>query len=304
MFDLLKGGKATLGVALDRPSGSYYPGQIVHATVLLQSDKDLTVREGRVALVRHEEYQYRYRHQTRDSHGHVQTSTGSRWATDEREVNRQIFLQEGVIPGGSVRTFQFNLAVPPDAPPTCAGGKIIKLKWLVKATLDRKMAADVNSEAEVTVLMGPRGQATGPGQYGMSNEPEEAQVTLALPRAEWRVGETIGGQLVIRSQKDFDVTEIRVELVRQESVPREEGNTAEQTQTVKVAAQTELRAGDSLSFPFSVAIPAPGPASVRTRYGSITWLLKGVLARRLRRDTTVQEEVFVYTGSPDSGPAP
>jgi hypothetical protein len=137
MLGFLKGGKTNLAVTLDREFGHYHPGDVVRATLTIENEQDLKVQQGRVVFVRREEYQYRYRTASSGkSHG---SSYHTAWATDEQELQREVMIQEGVVPGGVPQVYQFEAAIPSDASPSCEGN-IVKLKWLVKATLDRKMA--------------------------------------------------------------------------------------------------------------------------------------------------------------------
>ena len=298
MFDFLKGGKAKLHVTLDRPMLPYYPGEAVHATVTIEGEKELKIQEARVALVCHEEYQYCHTTRERDSDGHYHTETHTSWATDEQVIQQQQLMGQGAIPSAFMQTYEFSAAIPAGAPPTCDGGRIVRVKWMVKATLDRKLAGDVEDKAELLVFVTPPGSMVSPGEFGVSNEPQEAALALALPHKEWVLGETIQGQLLVRPQKAFDATEVRVELVRVEHVPRDRGNESKEEIKVKLAAKTKLQPGQDLTFPFSVAIPSPRPVSGNTRNSTITWKLRGVLARFMRGDTLVEEEIFVYSGRP------
>ena len=67
---------------------------------------------------------------------------------------------------------------------------------------------------------------------------------------------------------------------------------------VKLAGKTKLQPGQDMAIPFSVAIPSPRPVSGPTRNSTITWRLRGVLARFMRGDTLVEEEIFVHSGRP------
>ncbi len=296
MFDFLKGGKAKIHVTLDRPMLPYYLGETVHATVTIEGEKELKIQEARVALVCHEEYEYRYESHHRDSEGQHHTEVHTSWQTDEQVIQQQQLMGQGAIPSAFMQTYEFSAAIPASAPPTCDGGRIVRVKWLVKATLDRKLAGDIEDKAELLVFVAPPGQMVSPGEFGFSNEPQEATLALALPGKEWVLGETIQGQLLVRPQKESDATEVRVELVRVENVPRDRGN--ESKEEVKVASKTKFQPGQDLTFPFSVAIPSPRPVSGRTRNSTITWRLRGVLARFMRGDTRVEEEIFVYSGRP------
>ena len=216
------------------------------------------------------------------------------WKTDERQLSQTAFLPETTITAGSNQNFEFDFAIPPNSPPT-AQGNIIHIKWLVKATLDRKLAGDVEAQTEITVVNTlPDGQP-GEGRYGNSSEPLEAELQLVLPSLAFVLGEAISGTLVVTPQKGFDVSEVRLTLVQRENVPQAEGNTHAAEQTVKLSLQVKLQAGPPLSFPFKVTIPSGGSPSCQTPNGSITWALVGTLARRLRKDTNVEESVTVYS---------
>jgi len=300
MFDFLKGGKTSVTLTLDRPISKeeppaypYYLGETVHARLVLTSEKNLKVQEGRIALVYHEEYQYRYRRHSTDSHGHSRTTVTTAWATDEREANRQVFLGETTIPAGTTQTHEFDLPIPANAAPS-ARAEIVRINWQVKATLDRHMAGDVEDKLELPVFATAPGTSVQAGEYGVSTEPDEADLVFSLPGKEWVMGETLAGQLQIRPKKEFDVTEIRVELARRQNVPRDLGNEHVESIPVKLSEGTRLTPGQNLAFTFNLAIPVPVPATFSTPNSTLQWLLRGVLARRLRKDTCVEEEIFIY----------
>jgi Arrestin (or S-antigen), N-terminal domain len=302
MFDLFKGGKTSVKLTLDRPVSEdatqvypYYPGETVHASVMLVSEKEVKIREGRIALIYHEEYQYKHHHRTTDSHGHSRTTVATAWATDEREINRQVFLGETSLPAGTQKTFEFDLPIPSHAAPS-AQAEIVHIEWMVKATLDRKMAGDIEDKVDLPVFTGASGTSAQPVEVGVSNEPDEADLIFSLPGKEWVMGEMIAGRLQISPKKEFDVTEIRVELVRRERVPRDLGNEHETSMPVKLSDGTRLVPGQSLSLLFNIAIPTPVPATFSTPNSTLDWVLKGVLARRLRKDTFVEEKIIIYNG--------
>jgi hypothetical protein len=197
-----------------------------------------------------------------------------------------------------MQTYEFSAVIPASATPTCDGGRIVRAKWLVKATLDRKMAGDFEDKAELMVFVAPPGKMVDAGEFGFSNEPKEANLALTLPCKEWALGETIQGQFIVRPQKEFEATEVRIELVRLEQVPRDKGNEYREEVKVKLAGKTKFQAGQDMKYPFSVAIPSPRPVTWRTRNSVVTWQVKGVLARFLRGDTHVEEEILVYSGRP------
>jgi sporulation-control protein spo0M len=297
MFDFLKGGKATVTVTLDRPVQPYFLGETVNARVQIQGQKDLKIQEARVQLVCREEYQYKYESRSRDSDGHVDVSEQTSWATDEQIVQRQQLMPEGTISGNFDQTFDFNAPIPADLPPS-GDGRIVRVKWLVKTTLDRKLAGDTEATADLLVFSPPSGQVGSAGEYGFSTEPSEAEMSFMLGGKEWALGDTIQGQLVVRPQMSFDVSEIRAELTREEHVPRDRGNRHREALAIKLAGRTHLEPGQPVAYPFNVMIPTSAPPTLRTRNSSVTWSLSGILARTLRSDTRVNEEITVCSGRP------
>jgi len=167
---------------------------------------------------------------------------------------------------------------------------------MVKATLDRKMAGDIEDKVDLPVFSGASGTSAQPVEAGVSNEPDEADLIFSLPGREWVMGETIAGRLQISPRKEFDATEVRVELVRRERVPRDLGNEHETSMPVKLSDGTRLMPGQNISLLFNIPIPSPVPATFSTSNSTLDWVLKGVLARRLRKDTIVEEKIIIYNG--------
>lgn len=297
MFDFLKGGKATLAVTLDRPNKIYKPGETIHAVVNVQGVKDLKIQSAKIALVSREEYEYKYERTTTDSDGSTSTEDETSTVTDEQKVWEQQFSGETTIKGGSTQNFEFNIPIPANAMPTVDDGKILNLTWLVRTTLDRKLAGDVEDKQEIDVVAPPVAVPSGAGEFGVSNEPGEADMVLRLPKYTFALGETVSGELVIRPKKAFDATEIRVELVRREFVPRDEGNEYRQDEKFKLAGGTKLVSGQEMTVPFQFKIPTARPITANTRHGTINWYLRGILSRRMRGDTMVEQQVLIYNAA-------
>jgi hypothetical protein len=294
MFDFLKGGKVDLKVTLDRSPAVYYPGESICAAISLNSEKELKIKEGRVVLFCRDKFEYTTTTQSTDSDGSTSTSTSKIWKSEDYEQARDLFiLGETTISKGSAQTFDFTAQLSEFFPPTYRG-KIITVQWLVKATLDRKLAGDINAETEAIILIAPAGERA-PVQLGQSNEPGEADFGFELPGEEWVSGETISGNLVIRPQKSFEATEVRLELVQSEYVSYDEGNKYENVVKIKLAGKTSLNAGETLRLPFQVQLPQACAPSWSTENWSVTWKLKGVLARFLRKDTFGEAVIKVYS---------
>lgn len=292
MLDFLKGGKTMLTVTVDKPSPVYYPGETVQATVTLESSRELKVRAGQIALIAQEDYKYNY--EETDSEG--DRSTGSRWGQTRHEVDRRDFLGETVFPANTHQSYAFTFVIPPTAPPS-GSGSIFRLQWFVEVKLDRKLAADVHGRADLTVLALPRAQQVTPGEYGDSNHPNDAELTLFLPGLEWGPGQTLTGELRLYPRKEFTANEVRLELVQHEWVPREQGNVADTIAAkVKLAGKTALRAGQAQRFPFQVTLPANAVPSLEGQEGTLSWCLRGILARTLRSDIRAEATLTVYNG--------
>lgn len=295
MFNFLKGANAQLNVVLDRPMGSYLPGDPVRATVTATADKDFKFQQGRVALLFAERYEFRKREYD---------NSDNRWetknynTTEEHEVRREIILPEGLLKGNSPRTWTFEWQIPPDVPPSYSG-KILQIRWMVKATLDRKLMQDVNASGEFYVRSVPPGMRMRAGEFGMSNSPGDAEMVIALPKEEWTEGETIEGKLIVRPHKEFDVTEVRVELQRVENVPEGEGNTnIAAVEKIRVSPGVKFQAGAAQEYPFTFRLPQTATPSMRSTHGTVAWVIKGILARRLRSDFEVKEEIAVFSAQP------
>lgn len=292
MFDFLKGGKATLQVQLDRIGQPYREGETIHATVTVQGEKDLKIQDGRLALIYREKYQYREESGLGDD-----SSTTAHWATEDLEVWHTQFYGETTVKSNTNDKFEYDIPIPPNSPAS-GEGAILQTTWLVKAVLNRKMASDIVAESEIKLLHPPPGRLTTPGKFGHSTGPRDAELEFILSGKEFVLGDTVAGQLLAHPNKEFDVSEIRIELAQVENVPRGEGNTKIKKQAVKLAGGTKLKPGQDLSLPFELKIPTTALVTTETRHGKIQWILRGVLARRLSSDTQVEEELFIYGGRP------
>jgi len=298
MFDFLKGGKVNFTFALE-PAEFYRFGDTVQGKLTIENQNELKIQQGRIELVFKQESEYRHESTTTDSDGHRRVTITSSWQSDEQVAAQMIIMQDGTLPAKSAKTYEFSFAIPQNSTPSFDGGHIVRAKWFVKATLDRKMAADYNAQVDLPVYALALRQEPAMREHGNSNEPGEAEVVLRLPNSEWALGDTIEGELVIAPKKNFDASEIRVDLVRTEDVPRDEGNTYNEEQKIKLAGGTKLQAGQSLKFPFRITIPIGRPPTAQPSQFKVTWQLRGILARRFRGDTQGEADVYVYNARAD-----
>jgi hypothetical protein len=287
------GPKADLQVELDRTT--VLPGERVQATVrLLGGRRDLEIQEGRVELVFENEYTYRTKSSSTSTSGSstiTSSSTSYATATDRRTVDAAHFLEEGTVAADAPFDATVSLAVPATAPPS-GEGKITKVRWKVVATLARPHARDVHGEATLTVLSQPGEEPDAPEVETR----DDLELSFRLDREHYGPGDTIHGTLVATPLQGCKASEVRVELVRFENVPRDEGNTEHVKEGEAILeGGVGLSMGAPREWPFQLQLPAAPVPSLRTQQSSVTWLLKGVGSRRLRRDYQVTQPIDVHT---------
>ena len=296
VFDFLKGGKVEVNIELDRPTEFYHPGDAIHASVTLEGKKKMKVRQIKAELVHWE--RYRYDRTTTDMDDDDRTSTYT--DTAETIPVQEVLMEAGEIPAESVQTYTLDWTIPDNAVPPYQG-EITQSRWLVRVTLDRKLGLDTNAEVEVPLIVSPPGRDIQPGDYGSASHPGEADMSLWLPKLEWVEGETIEGNLLVRPQKDFKVSEVRIEMQRREYVPRDDGKTHTVTEgKTQLAPKTEFRANEVVEYPFSFSIPVRGCPTRETPHSHVMWTLTGILNRSLRADWTVGQQIIVYNGLRES----
>ena len=102
--------------------------------------------------------------------------------------------------------------------------------------------------------------------------------------------------LVLTPSGACKVNEVRVELVREEDVPRGQGNEEHVTEaSVVVAGEVELAPGAPQEYPFRVEVPPDPVSTLRTDQSTVRWRLKGIGSRRMRSDYNVTQELLVYS---------
>ena len=57
-FGFLKSSKLNVSIDLDRPTGLFYPGDTVNATITIYSEGKVTVRQGYAGLALWEKYKF------------------------------------------------------------------------------------------------------------------------------------------------------------------------------------------------------------------------------------------------------
>jgi hypothetical protein len=207
---------------------------VIGITVAIQPAKDYKVRAGRLRLSGTEHFQYCTQVSTTDADGNTTQSYSYEWGRNEFYAEDAEFLGETTLASSTPERFTFQTRLPANALPTCMG-EILRVEWLVEVKLDRPLAGDLNAKVVVRVPAPAPGREAQPGEYGVSDEPREAELAL-------------------------------------------------------------FKAGQQQVIAFRAPLPPDAAPSIQTEHGALTWTMKGILARRLRRDTSITQEFSVFTG--------
>ncbi len=285
-MNFLKKSGATISINLDRPSGPYYPGDVIHAVITLESENDLQARQLHAGLLAWEMYM------TEDSDGNrEQRSTMNDFVAED------VLMEETDMPAGFHQTYQLDLQIPADAFPPYAS-RLIQSGWLVKATLDLPGRKDVNEQVVLPLIVPPPGRNAQAGEYGQSNKPDKADIAICLPRLELLEGETIDCKLIVRPHEELKIGEVRIRLIRQEKVhvSRAKVSRTDWIDKVKLSGKIRFHSDQIEEFPFSLTIPKMGCPTRNTENTTVTYTLQAALSRGIRKDYTASTDVYIYSG--------
>lgn len=283
----LFGGGPQVTVALDRPEGPYYPGDVVHVTVTVDSEKENKISGLRVGL---QGWEGGF---TRSDDGSV-----SSYTLATHEVASETLMGETRLPAAFHQTYRVALPIPSDAFPPYSSSTLT-CTWAVQASAGQPLKKDATCEVDVPLVVPPPGERVQAGEFGESSDAATVDLRLWLPRLEWVEGETIAGRLLIHPRKVFDAHEVRVSLRRVDMIhaPRHK-MTGTYPPIVKavLAGKTHFEPGQGHDMPFSLPLPAKGQPTVGTEWCTVSYTLKGVLGRRLRKDFVTETEIWLYNG--------
>jgi arrestin (S-antigen)-like protein len=293
----LFGDRAELSVETDR--AEYLPGDSVQVSASVEGREELEIEEARVELVYENEYTYT----ERSTSGRGTTSTHDVTTTDrEVQASARILEARTIRPGERLEE-RAALTVPAAAVPS-GEGELTSVRWKVSLVLGRRHALDPDAEARIAVLSPPGADAAAPQTPPDLDKPDdwELELRLAGGRAV-RSGETVRGTLVVTPGEEAEPQELRVELVRREEVTRGEGKTSETVAAAaRLAEKPSLGARIPTGLDFALPVPATACPTLRTGTSSVRWYVRGVVARRLRSDYNVVEEIAVSSSGAPAGP--
>ena len=185
--------------------------------------------------------------------------------------------------------------VPPGALPTAIGHTRdvfdVGIAWTVTASLDVAGARDFYDQQQIVVGSPPTTADEPSEPPAREAADDECALTLTLVKGRYSSWETIEGTLRAEILQDLDVTEVRVELVRVEAF----GYDGEDflAGRVRLEGEADLRQGGTREWHFRLETGEVYAPTLRTDYSSIRWLVRCVLARRMRLDTRIEQEVRV-----------
>jgi len=287
------GGNAAVQLLLDRQDVA--AGGSVQATVRVAGGrKDTPIDEGRLRLICENEYEWREETRSFSSgSSYSTTSTSTRRDTDRKVVQEERFLEPGAVSADTPSEHTLTVEIPEHSTPS-AEGKITRVRWKVQATLARPRARDISDEVPLEVLSGAAPDRVAPDADVDSRG--ECDLAFQLEKRAFGAGEPIEGTLVLTPSADCKVNEVRVELEREENVPRGKGNEerVREAQAI-VAGEVELTPGLPIEYPFRLEVPPDPVATLQTDQSTVRWRLKGIGSRRMRRDYDVAQELYVYS---------
>ena len=272
-----------LDIRTDR--ADYSPGETVEVVITAgPADKDLALGEVLVKLGHELEYDYSI---SADERSLSRTLKEPTTAAEER------VSVDGTLAAGETAKWHLSFPVP-DSPPGSAAGEIVTSRWFVAAHTPTTPGIDARSEAEIRVYIPRPAKADWPPRQG-GYEDHRAKLELSLAKTEGRPGDQLTGTFSVRPQESFGCTGIRVELEGHERVDLGDGKDwYVEGPRVELAPASKLEPGHDLELAFSLELPADMTPTFETDAGSITCLVRAIVARRLRRDLTVEQPIYVY----------
>ena len=299
---IIESKSAALELDVQLPTLEFVEGSVIDAVVRGVAERDLTVAGGQVDLIRTVTYRYRGRS---DEFFLVP-------ARSAEVVTRQVLPAGGRYAGGEQLCEPVGLAVPADGPGSVTGG-LVRIEWAIRAHLRVEQSVDAEATRKVVVLSRASSRASVERNLSVWQDRRCAVLAFELLSSRRLVpGSRVSGFLTVAARRVVAARGIRVELVLREQVhhgpwigddparnPSDQGTQAE---TVVAAAQLagrlRLDPTQPLWLPFTVPVPPRLPApTLQIPEFTLSWVLRGVLDRALRRDPYVEVELQGGTAS-------
>jgi len=313
-------GRASLSIVLDNPLAYYRPGSEIVGWVHVSADDTLRIDSGELYLLCRGIYAH-------DQLG--QDGSEPTFVRQEREylLQREVFLQPGVLRRGQTLRLPFRFALPADALPTYRG-LICSVQWSLYAVLRAPDIPLIKSAQELKVASTDPTDVPLSDTYQVTSSSQVCQLVLTLPRAMYSEGESLEGRIQITPLTDFEADEVRAVLLRIESVPQGDDHLFyvtewnEQGGAVRgermpgglgtsyiwleneavLTGDTFFRSTESVTRPFALEIPSALRPTFATREGHATWKVGVVVSRQGHSDVRVLHEIIVQARAPETLP--
>lgn len=270
------------------------PGDRLKVRVSIVPKEDFQARRGRVEI----ECTETYVDDMRTTHSVTTSGSNTRRYEETRTLSRfeKVFVGNGVMRRGLSYSFDVDWAVPLNAPPTARGVRVdsidVGIVWTVTTSVDVADAGDFHDSQELSVVA-PRVISNAPSRPLVAqNTGERCALTLTLPTGMARSCDTLEGSLRAEISQDMRVSEVRAELIRVEAFGLHVGKDYREA-LMKVDGSVALRRGETREWRFQLKTGQVYAPSLRTDNSVVTWLVKCVLARRMRLDTRIEREIRV-----------
>lgn len=268
------------------------PGQQIPVEIKVTPEDDLRPREVRMELVGEETY-YKTEHHN-DTSGHRKAHIVKR---DEPFASIiQVVAGQPLLLKGTEQKWTCLLQLPDDAPCTCHG-KLVNIRWTLKAIVDVPNRADLSQEKSIVVLCLPP-QASSSSSVPVERSFGEVTLFLTAPVTA-ATGCTIKGQLSLQMKEKLGIRSIRIELVQAEEAGTK--TSEEIIAKIQVAGESNFSQYEAPSFDFSLDIPPEVPPTSICKLSNLRWKIRAVLDRKMKTDFNVEREIQVQVGLSQHG---
>ena len=245
MFSWFRKPKANMLVQI---SGSPFSlGSIIHARVSIDPLATIDIRKGTIRLVCRERFWK----------AEITTSGGNGTIKHNDSIYREVqtFLNgETIAPGSS--HYEMDFPVPPSGHPTIQG-ELASVTWSIEATLEVAGTRNLEWQQDVEVLTFSENGADVNREAGpdtaVETQLDECSLTLTMPSAPFRAGDTIEEVFSCLASRAFDSSSVRVQIERRERAG-DKGKTVVGDQ-VNLQEKFQTTAGGTQEWFFRLSVP-------------------------------------------------
>ncbi|MCH8799745.1 MAG: hypothetical protein IH963_02430 [Chloroflexi bacterium] len=277
--------KANMSVEI---SGSPFSlGSVIHARVSINPMAAIDVRKGTMQLVCRERFWK----------AEITTSGGNGTVKHTDSIHREVqaFLNgDTIAPGTS--NYEMTFQIPPSGHPTIQG-ELASVTWSIEATLEVAGTRNLEWQQDVEVLTLSENGADVNREAGpvtaVESTLDECSLTLTMPSAPFRAGDTIQGIFSCLASRAFDSSTVRVQLERRERAG-DKGKTVVGDQ-VNLEEKFQIPAGGTQEWPFRLSVPRNIVPTKSRGATQVAWRVKGIIDRGRKGDLLVESPIEVFT---------